>query len=241
MEDNDTNEYKASSKSDRKQRLTDTKEVMKNSFRVMLQQLVANWNLESERFKVWKSLDEWREQLWYWLRDGDSHGRAYAELFGLVIIDSDAPPTVYRNEQGEPAIEIHSVRPAMRRTIHGNTRADLVVEITQRRRGYFDRDKQAEMDRPQNKMARKKDGEFKYRAGCTILIDPRTQEIRRVIRTPGTVTDNRELDRVRKFLLGENGIIGNSFDAGLPVNESNNGNSLRNEPFALLHDHEEIK
>ena len=43
--------------------------------------------------------------------------------------------------------------------------------------------------------------DFKYRAGCTLLIDPEEMQIRRVIRTPGTVADDDELDRMRRYLL----------------------------------------
>ena len=33
-------------------------------------------------------------------RDGDTFGRDYAKLFGLVIEDHEAPPTVYRSQGG---------------------------------------------------------------------------------------------------------------------------------------------
>lgn len=59
------------------------------------------------------------------------------------------------------------------------------------------------MDQPGNVVPRDENGDFKYRTGCTVLIDPATQEVRRVIRTAGTVADNTELDRIRRYLLGE--------------------------------------
>lgn len=105
--------------------------------------------------------------------------------------------------------------------------SDLVVEITQRRRGYFDRDKQQKMDAgpPLGPNDR---GDFLYRAGCTLLMDPRTMNIRRVIRTPGTIADNRQLERVRSFLV----------DGGLepanPFARATDAVDTR-EPFALLH------
>jgi hypothetical protein len=43
--------------------------------------------------------------------------------------------------------------------------------------------------------------DFKYRAGCTLRIDPEKTQIRRVIRTPGTVADDGELERMRRYLL----------------------------------------
>ena len=90
------------------------------------------------------------------------------------------------------AVEVHSVRTgAAARVLAESTVADLVVEITQRRRGYFD-PRQAEGNGQTGQVARRHDekGDFRYRAGCTLLIDPTTMEVRRVIRTPGTIADD---------------------------------------------------
>ncbi len=237
MEDLDISSHAESTTADRRKRIDDDKKHMKDRFRQIMTQGAASWNLESDRFLVWKSLGILKANIWEWLYGGDHYGEQYAELFGLIIKDSDAPPTVYRKD-GRPTVEIHSVRPAIRRTIHGNTRTDLVVEITQRRRGYFDPAKQAEMDQPDQVIDYGVDGDFKFRAGCTILIDPLTQEVRRMIRTPGTVKDNGQLDHVRRFKLGERGVSGNAFDAGLSSSLAA-GRVSRNEPFALLHNLEE--
>lgn len=189
-----------------------------------------NWNLESDRFQVWKDLDRLRPALWEWLRGGDSFGRYYARLFGLIIEGTDAQATVSRGKGNEPAVEVHAVRPAMRRASNGMTKTDLVIEVTQRREGYFDTDVQARMDAGGGE---KLPPDFIYRAGATIVIDPATREVRRVIRTPGTINDDAEMNRVRRFRMGVHD-GGNAFDGGL-------GRSLRerqgdrDEPFALLH------
>jgi len=218
--------------------LTHGEEDLKPVLKKFVLAAAQNWNLESNRFEVWKDLPRVRTQIWQWLRDGDSYGGDYVTLFGLVINDHEAPPTVHRNAQG-PTLEIHAVRPALRRTIDGSVRTDLVIEITQRRRGYFDKDEQELMDKQPRSGTAKWESDFVYRAGCTVLIDPRTAEVRRVIRTPGTIADNGELERVRRFLVGEKGIIGNAFDAGLRESLRTLGPSARNEPFALLHQLEE--
>lgn len=194
----------------------------------------GKWNLESDRYCVWKTFDNVRKKLWSWLYHGDNYGRDYAKLFGLVIDPNEAPPTVYR-KNGVPSIEIHSVRPALRRSVNGSVRPDLVVEITQRRRGYFNPAEQREMDKSKNELSPRKKGDFMYRGGCTIFIDPATQEIRRVIRTMGTISDNAELERVRRFRAGETETSGNAFDAGLFPSLRVASAGLRNEPFALLH------
>ena len=212
--------------------------------REYLYQSIEGWNLESDRFALWQELDKLRKDLWFWMcganeyskyRGAKTYAAEYATLFGLVTDDS-APPTIYRDRQGSPSIEIHSVRPAIRKTVTGETRTDLVVEITQRRRGYLDPEEQKRMDKPGTKIPRNKDGDFKYRAGCTVLIDPTKQEIRRVIRTPGTVADNGELERMRRFLAGEIDLPGNAFDAGLAPSIREKADVVRDEPFALLHE-----
>ena len=197
--------------------------------------LDADWSLESDRYQVWKVQDKLRWRLWKWLRDGDSYGRYYAKIFGLVIHDFEAKPTVYRDAQGHPRVEIHSVRPALRKTISGSTKTDLVVEITQRRRGYFDEDEQAEMDASVEPLDSNAHGDFIYRAGATILIDMATQEVRRVIRTLGDIKSDEALDKVRRFRVGKPDTGDNAFDAGIV----DRFGSI-NEPFAFLHQREEI-
>jgi hypothetical protein len=194
-----------------------------------------NWNLESDRFEVWKDLDRLRPALWQWLRGGDSYGRDYARLFGLVIESGEAPATVSKGADGGPAVEVHSVRPAMRRTLQGSTSIDLVIEITQRRDGYFDDEIQKRMDAGSTE---KRQPDFIYRAGVTIVIDPATRDVRRVIRTAGTITDDFEMDRVRRFRMGEHD-GGNAFDGGLGVSLQHEDRMDRYEPFALLHAAEE--
>ena len=190
-----------------------------------------NWNLESDRFEVWKDLDRLRPALWKWLREGDSFGRDYARLFGLVIEHGEAPATVSKGADGGPAVEVHSVRPAMRRSLQGSTSVDLVIEITQKRNGYFSREVQKQMDAGTVPMSQP---DFVYRAGATIVIDPATRDVRRVIRTAGTITDDAEMDRVRRFRMGEHD-GGNAFDGGLGVSLQNEEPGDRHEPFALLH------
>lgn len=198
-----------------------------------------SWTLESDRLAVWKELEKLRAALWQWLREGDSYSRDYARLFGLVTVDAEAPPTVFR-KGNEPAVEVHAVRPALRRTLDGGIRTDLVMEMTQRRRGYFDPDEQRARDAPGNTDFSTFD--FIYRAGCTALIDPTTGTVRRVIRTRGTIADDRALERMRRFFTGDGsapngqsftGVMGDAYSAGI-------ARSLRAparvvEPFALLH------
>jgi hypothetical protein len=212
-----------------------TQQDLRGNFKRFVIDAIQNWNLESDRFEVWQSLEKVRELVWVWLTDGDSFGRDYSRMIGLVV-DQSAPSTIFR-KKGYPSLEVHSARPCLRRTNDGSVRVDLVIEITQRRRGYFDRKKQEQMD------ALLVHGsfdppDFTFRAGCTLLVDPRTAEVRRIIRTAGTIADPNELDRVRRFLTGEAGTTGNAFEAGLQGGHRQN-DKFRDEPFALLHQCEE--
>lgn len=216
-----------------------TEEALQPHLKRFVLAAVQKWSVESDRYEVWKDLGVARAELRKWLLNGGGYGRDYARLFGLVVEDREAPPTVIRADDG-PAIEVHAVRPALRRTVDGGVRTDLVIEITQRRRGYFDTDEQQAQDDGDGAGAAKPSkADFTYRAGCTILVDPRTAEVRRVIRTPGTVASNRELERVRRFLVGASGVVGNAFDAGLPESLRLERAASHHEPFALLHRLEE--
>lgn len=207
---------------------------LRHHLKTFVADAARNWNLESDRLQAWKDLERLRPVLWTWLRGGDTYGQDYARLFGLVIGAGEAPATVSKGSDGDPAVEIHSVRPALRRSLQGMTKVDLVIEVTQRRDGYFDMEEQAQMDRGG---AERRPPDFVYRAGATIVIDPATLDVRRVIRTPGTIIDHVEMDRVRQFRKGAHD-GGNAFDGGL-------GTSLRverrDEPFALLHAAQEVR
>lgn len=217
-------------------RMRDRKEALRAELKAFVPKAVRNWNLESDRYEVWKDMARVRVALHKWLLGGDSVGRDYARLFGLVMEDAEAPNTVFRNASG-PTVEVHAARPALRRTLSGAARTDLVVEVTQRRRGYFSREVQDQADAALGAALPPPD--FVYRTGCTALIDPVTAEVRRVIRTAGTVADNDELRRIRRFLVGEEAVVGNAYDAGLPASLAAAGPRHRDEPFALLHQLEE--
>ncbi len=208
----------------------DKKDMMKQSMKANFLSKIENWNLESDRFKVWKILVNLRKQVYYWLTNGDGIGKDYGDLLGLVVYkEPDMPKTIYCDNSGKPTIEVHSVRPTIRQTIVGSFTTDIVIEVTQRRKGYYDKKKQETKDK--NGTAKNDAGDFTYRAGCTFIVNPNTQEIRRIIRTPGTIASDEHLDRLRHYLLGEDGVTGNAFNAGF----TDHHNGHRDEPFYILH------
>jgi hypothetical protein len=183
------------------------------------------WDLQGDRHQTWRDAEANAAVLWGWLMKEPDRARA----FGIVLDEDNPPPTVFRSRRsGNVAVEVHSVRRAVRRGPRGETVSDLVVEITQRRRGYFEPEVQVAKDKLKASEFDDEDrGDFKYRAGCTLLIDAKTMEVRRVIKTHGRVDDKEQLERVRLFLT-EGSEPANAF--------ARTRDSLRaREPFALLH------
>ncbi|WP_140885280.1 gluzincin family metallopeptidase [Muricoccus nepalensis] len=192
------------------------------------------WTLDSDRRKMWNLSQSNAKAMHRWLLYGQGSGQA--ANFGLVLDKGLAPLTVYTTKHGKPAVEVHAVRRAVRRSPRGALVADLVVEMTQRRKGYFSPKVQERMDLGDVDDAdyTTHQPDFVYRAGCTLLIDPVTSTVRRVIRTSGTIADNAELARVREFMTGGFSVSGNAFDSGLSPSRAVAERDIR-EPFAMLH------
>jgi hypothetical protein len=182
--------------------------------------------LSMPRFDTWLDADKQAAMFHSWLMDEDLTWLSLA--LGLVV-DIDGLPLTISSRRNRANIEVHSVRTAMKQGSLGWPEPHMVVVLTQWRAGFFDKGKQAAKDQIPGS-AKDPERDFKYRAGCTLLIDPQEMEIRRVIRTPGTVADHDELDRMRDYLLG-----------GLTPPDAFNGVATRfgegAEPFAFLHSH----
>lgn len=189
--------------------------------------------VDAPRFDIWSAMDDSSLSIWLWLNK--SADPVVTRTLGLVI-DPQVPPTVYRNESGIPAVEVHAVRPITRRAHRLAAKVDLVVEVTQRRRGYFAKEEQKRHDSPNAGPPEPSErGDFTFRAGCTFFLDPETYDIEWVIKTPGNVASNEELDRMRLYLTGKSYPKSNAFDSGLPVSLAAASGRSRDEPFALLH------
>lgn len=190
------------------------------------------WDLDTDRFKTWEGIEDNAKVLWGWLVRGK--GRKLARAIGLVLDADPTHQTIFRASDKSQslvnlAVEVHSVRRALRRTTRGAIVNDLVVEITQRRRGYADPEVQLAKDSGAP-LPNGDRGDFRYRAGCTLLIDPASMKVRRVIRSAGTIADDSELERQRRYL----------FDGGLRPDNAyvSATDALKtSEPFALLHRH----
>lgn len=192
------------------------------------------WDLETDRRRAWEGVGVNATSMWKWLTTGK--GREMAAEIGIVLDATGAPPTVFRSKKAAKdanrlSVEVHSVRTARRRSPRGGVVTDLVVEITQRRRGYFDAEEQKKQDAPGAVADENHKSDFLYRAGCTLLINAATMKVRRIIRTPGTITDDRQLERMRRYLADE-------MEPGNAFARARDSLDAR-EPFALLHRHDE--
>jgi len=197
-----------------------------------LQGLSSAWKLWSDRRQAYEEARENAIKVHGWLTS--QKARSYAasggrsklnNSFGLEL-GKNAPATVFRDKTGWPLVEVHSVRPAVRQGPDGEDIRDMVIEITQRRRGYLEPEKQKsndnkaagqELDRP----------DFIFRGGATLLVDLETGELRYVI-SKRVGSDNR-LEEQRKFIRGQEGMAMSAAYFAARAEDS------IQEPFALLH------
>lgn len=187
-----------------------------------------------DRMKTWREMDRVSYAIWQWLTQ--SNTPTLLSALNLVL-DPVAPATVWRGRKsGLPSLEIHAVRPVTRHKRRGGDSVALVIEVTQRRRGFFDPKVQAAKDalKP-GAIPYEETGDFTYRAGSTFFLDPETLDIHWVIPTAGSVTDDGELARMRDYLTGDSLPRMNAFDAGM--RSMADTTERRIEPFAMLHDH----
>jgi len=129
------------------------------------------------------------------------------DLIGLTL-DQSAPRSINRSDQTErPAIQVHSVRMSQRTGNRGQKEYEYVVELVQTRAGYFNPNVQQACDQGKSVP----DRDFSMRSGVTLLIDARSYEIRRVIRSRGAIDSDVTLERQRAFRRGERRVSRSAF------------------------------
>jgi hypothetical protein len=172
------------------------------------------WNTKADRFDIFRASQEDSATIHGFIFSQE-FDKAIATKMGLAV-GRTGHPKYLRLEQktGLPRTRIHSVRPARRVAPNGSTEADLVMEIIQTRDVPFD---DSEPNGPT----------FKFRGGCTLLIDRDRHEVRWCIAK--SIHDEERLKRERAFRTGEAGTSLHSTYFGDPrVGKFD-------EPFALLH------
>ena len=207
-----------------------------------LRKLVPDWGLTTHREKIYDQARRSQARLHQWFMDPqakDAAKKAYLQL------DKNVPEALYRHKDGPfrgvPLLEIHSVRPARRIGPDNQTVTELVIEMTQRRRGYYDSDKQKAVDSGKN-MEDFPPPDFIFRGGCTLLVNPETAEVNYAI-YKNILSDSR-LESTRKFLGMEGGPSLRATYLGDPrktyfrmktANWEDRKNQMGVECFGLLH------
>jgi hypothetical protein len=155
-----------------------------------------------------------------WVQSGAIRTPTHERLLGLVLTPERAAKTrtVHAGAGGQTSVEVHAVRPAFRVGVDGRERVDLVVELTQTRRGYIDAERQRAADMGESVGA----ADFIFRGGSTLLVDYETGVARYCIR-------KNIMSRTRMPQQA-------AFEAQNPGLSSMYGVSrTANEPFAVMH------
>ncbi len=202
-----------------------------------LRELVPDWSMTTERQKVFEQAERGQAMLHSWFANPDAADAARA---AQLVLDKDTKVSFYRNKSdGIPTFEVHSVRPARRIGPNGESVNELVVEMTQRRRGYLDPDIQEQVDSGAIDPPKP---DFIFRGGCTILVDRDTANVRYCIYK--RILSQARLERTRNNLSGDSNPSLRATYLGDPrsiyfqrlVSGMREGSDeARIEPFALLH------
>jgi len=160
-----------------------------------LHELVPEWELTTNRKKIFNQTKGSQAALHGWFTEAGAGDAARA---AHLVLDKSAPEAFYRDKDGIPRLEVHSVRPARRIGPDGQTVTELVVEMTQRRRGYMDPQIQDAVDRGQMRPPKP---DFIFRGGCTLLVDPDTAGVTYCIYK--RIQSQHRLEHMRRFLAGD--------------------------------------
>lgn len=152
------------------------------------------------------------------ISDGKKADEAWATALGIRFQQGRKPLHTINGRNGVPSVEVHSVRTTRRAGPDGQDIRQLVIEVAQKRRGYFDEKVQRAEDAGTGTGQR---ADFWFRGGATMIIDLRDCKPRYIIRK--RIDDDARLADQRDFLTSPPD-LGFTYDPG----------QMR-EPFALLH------
>ncbi len=199
-----------------------------------LQELSPRWDKRSDPEQIFLQTRECRRTLHKWFMDPQARAAAGAAHLLMDKLENNKTDAVYRDRDGLPVLEVHSIRPARRVGPDGQTVTELVIEMTQRRRGYFDVEKQRKVE--SGELA-PMEPDFILRGGCTLLVDTGTAKVRYCIYKD--VSSQNRLDRMRRYLQEGAGPSLQATYLGDPGKEyfhhRSGDKGLRMEPLALLH------
>ena len=192
---------------------------------------ITDWDLSGDRRAAFMEMQAQKQRFHQWLMDHVSQGRD--RFLGIFLEEGTAgdgggeKPNPYRSirrgEGGRPVFEIHHVRPCRRIGPDGQERNDVVVEIVQRRKAFFDEELQRKVDFGEVKYADAQQ-DFYFRGGCTLVVDPGSGDVRYCVRK--AITQDKRLDQERRFRQGQ---------FADPAGGAYLSGDDRGNPFAFLH------
>jgi len=182
-----------------------------------------------QRHKGFAQAERNRRIVWYWVMKVCGSNSGWAEALGIVLNTHRTPDYIAgslfpRINGVEPAIEVHSVRTCRRAGPDGQDLRQLVIEVTQKRQGFLDEDRQQRQDQQDlTGPTRPLTSDFLFRGGATLIIDLRDGKVRYVIRK--RINDPDRLAFQRAFLaMGTDSLA-------LTYRGANAGDN----PFAMTH------
>ncbi|VVP66421.1 hypothetical protein PS918_00372 [Pseudomonas fluorescens] len=182
-----------------------------------------------QRHKGFRQAERNRKAVWHWMMKVCNPGTGWERALGVVFNgertqDYIAGSLFFGRDLSRPAVEVHSVRTCRRAGPDGQDLRQLVIEVTQKRQGFLDPQRQAIQDR-QDLVSTTEPltGDFQFRGGATLIIDLRDGKVRYVICK--RIDDDVRLQCQRHFLESGSGSL------ALTYRRAN----ARDNPFAMTH------
>jgi hypothetical protein len=183
-----------------------------------------------QRDKGFSQAEHNRKRVWNWLITVCSNNPRWASALGVVFNAERSGPEPYiagslfsATDQSRPAVEVHSVRTCRRAGPDGQDLRQLVIEITQRRRGFLSEQDQQRQDSQDLPGPDDQTNDFQFRGGATLIIDLRDGMLRYVIRK--RIDDTLRLAAQRLFLQTGSDSLTLAYRAA----------DSRDNPFAMMH------
>jgi hypothetical protein len=198
-----------------------------------LSKFVPNWGLFTDREEAYEHCKTASRNLHRLLHE--KKAQDVVKAANLVL--EPRKEAFYKDENGIPTLEVHSIRPTKRVGPDEQIASDLVIEITQRRKGYYNEDHQNEAD---SGGVFDKPPDFIFRGGCTLIVDIERARVKYCIYK--RITSENRLNRMRRYLKGDISPSEYSSYFGYPHREfhkrflmERKKGQMGFEPFAFLH------
>ncbi|MBA4010942.1 MAG: hypothetical protein C0481_03675 [Phenylobacterium sp.] len=176
-----------------------------------------------ERYEIWRQAQVNRMRVQAWLDVPSPLDPMWERRMGVALTGATWARNLQTIPLGPdrlPKLDVHSVRLARRAGPDGQDLRQIIIEVTQDRRAFFDPAEQEAADR--GAQGARADQDFWFRGGCTMVVDPRDWSIRYVVRK--RIDDNRRLAQQRDYMLDRD--VPPASRVGLESDE----------PFAFLHE-----